>query len=103
MPKGGITPLWQRGERGDLLVNVNSILRPIIYYRNKAPTTPAPIITKVGSIFVKAMTAKLIIAIPKVIGSTSEVFPREIATAANNPMTAGFIPLKLEITITDFL
>ena len=72
-------------------------------YKNKAPRTPAPIITKVGSIFVKAMTAKLIMAIPKVTGLTREVFPREMATAANSPITAGFIPLKLELTITDSL
>jgi hypothetical protein len=46
---------------------------------------------------------KLIIAIPKVRGSTREAFPKEIATANNNPMTAGLIPLKLELTITDSL
>ena len=64
---------------------------------------PAPIITKVGSVFVNAMTAKLVIAIPKVLGSIKEAFPREMATAANSPMTAGFIPLKLEFTLTDSL
>lgn len=64
---------------------------------------PEPIITKLGSILVKAMTMKLIIAITKVVGSTREVFPKGIATAANNPMTAGFIPFKLDSIIVDFL
>jgi hypothetical protein len=27
-----ITPLWQRGVRGDFIVKVNSILRPLITY-----------------------------------------------------------------------
>lgn len=46
---------------------------------------------------------KLIMAILKVTGFKREAFPKEIATAANNPITAGFIPLKLELTITDSL
>ena len=28
-PKGGITPLWQRGAGGDFAVDVNSILRSL--------------------------------------------------------------------------
>lgn len=64
---------------------------------------PAPMMTKVGSTFVKAMRAKLKRAIPEVTGSIIDVFPRGMATAANNPITAGFMPLKLEWTITDSL
>jgi hypothetical protein len=32
LPKGGfIPPLWQRGARGDFLISVISILKPIIF------------------------------------------------------------------------
>ena len=33
LPKGGITPLWKRGERGDFIDDVNSILRTFIIMR----------------------------------------------------------------------